>query len=116
MLFFKETAEELVNRLWDEWLANNTFPDNLFLTSPNLKSILVARLKKFDEHVQEDLSKKPNQDHTDWTRLEKHLDKKCWEEYFLNQRKEFIFINFINMMNRQFNHMLEENPPPKPSQ
>jgi len=116
MLFFKETAEELVNRLFDEWLTKNTFPDNLFLTSPNFKSSLIKRLEKFDKNVQKDLDKLPNTDYTARAKLENQLNKNYWEEYFLNQRKEFIFINFINKMNRHFNHMLAENPPPKPTQ
>lgn len=117
--FFKESAEEMVERLYKTWLEKNTFPDNLFLASPNFKSSLIKRLKKFDSDVQEELKKSPNgiieENDPDFSELEKRLYNSSFEEWLENRRKEFIFINFINKMNRHFNNMLEENPPPKPT-
>ena len=47
--FFKETAEEMVNRLFDEWLKKNTFVNNLPLTSPVVRQSAIDQLKKVDE-------------------------------------------------------------------
>lgn len=46
---FKESAEEMVNRLFDGWLAKNTFDNNPPLTSPVVRQSAIDQLKKVDK-------------------------------------------------------------------
>ena len=47
--FFKETAEEMVNRLFDEWLTKNIFVNNTPLKLPIVRQDTINDLKKVDE-------------------------------------------------------------------
>lgn len=49
MLFFNETAEEMVNRLCQTWIDNKTFVNTLPMTDPVLRETTIASLKKFDD-------------------------------------------------------------------
>ena len=47
--FFKETAEEMVNRLFDEWLKSNTFVNDTPLNLPIVRQDIINGLKEVDE-------------------------------------------------------------------
>lgn len=49
MSFFKKTAEEMVNGLFDKWLKEKTFDINFPLTDPVLKDCIIRSLEIIDE-------------------------------------------------------------------
>lgn len=117
--FFRETAEEMVNRLFDEISTTNYLPKNFFSPIPELKfkSILIDYLKKLDNDNQEELEKRQyviKEDDPDFSEFEKKFYKDYWEEYFKNLREQFILHNIIKAM--YYNPPNNQNsPPPKPT-
>ena len=51
-MFFQETAEELVNRLYDDFLKSNTFAVDVPLL-PEFRHWVIERLKKVDKMLAE---------------------------------------------------------------
>lgn len=49
--FFKETAKEMVNRLFDEWVKKNTFDNNILLAIPLAREGAIKELEDYDKII-----------------------------------------------------------------
>jgi hypothetical protein len=113
--FFKETAEELVNRLINDWVQKNTFPDCVFFTYPSFKDYLIAHLNIFDRQLRKEWEKRPHlaieNEPDDWSEAEKMLDNRFWKEFFQNHREHLVLIRFTQLINEFYNKRVNVLPP-----
>lgn len=115
--FFEETAEEMVNRLIDDWVKKNTFPDCVFFTYPSFKDYLIAHLNIFDRQLKKEWEKDPHlaienvPDADDWSETEKMLDNRFWKEFFQNQREHLVLTRFTQLINEFYNKQRNALPP-----
>ena len=101
-MFFQETADELVNRLFKTWIESKPFVNTLPMTDPVMKQQVINRLKEFDEDAQRVIDEE-TEDYSD-----------NFPPYLTLQREYHALIAVTQLFARGVKK-LSTPPPPKPT-